>query len=563
MANTDIKHDDIDNDEEMTMEQLLGPEKTMEQGKVISGTIISFSDEGVMVDLGTKSEGLIPKSEFGSKAMPSEFVAGARVNVRYVKYDPDLGHAIVSYRQVRDQEIWDTLDTAFKAATQVEGTILRKIKGGFTVDIGVEAFLPASQLELRMPKDPDSYVGKKFTFAVAEFNRTQRNVVLSRRTLLEKEHKEKAGVIMATLVEGSILDGVVTNITEFGAFVDIGGIEGLLHIGDLAWFRVAKVTDILKPKQTVRVKVLRVDREKGKISLGLKQLAARPWETAEERYPVDVVVKGTVSSITDFGVFVALEPGLEGLLHVSEISWNEDSRNVKNLFKPGQEVDVKVIGIDKEKEKISLSIKRLHSNPWDDAFKHYVPGTRVKGPITHLAPFGAFVKLPEGIEGLIHVGDMSWTKKVNHPQDVVKVGEEVEVVVLEVKPKSEKISLSLKHANEDPFKKYKVGKAVEGVVTRITEFGAFVELEPGIEALLRIGEISSEKRLESVSEALSVGQKIEAKVIKSDTKDHKIDISMRKHERDQERALVKKYANNTDERPTLGQMLRDDSEEGD
>jgi small subunit ribosomal protein S1 len=559
----DIKHDELDNnEEEMTMEQLLGPEKTMEQGKIISGTIISLTDEGVMVDLGTKSEGLILKSEFGAKGIPAEFVIGAPVNVRYVKYDPDLGTAVVSYRQVRDQEVWDKLDTAFKAATQLEGTILRKIKGGFTVDIGVEAFLPASQLELRMPKDPDSYVGKKFSFAIAELNRAQRNVVLSRRTLLEKEHKEKAGVIISSLTEGSIVDGVVTNVTDFGAFVDIGGIEGLLHIGDLAWFRVAKVTDILKTKQAVRVKVLRIDREKGKISLGLKQLAARPWDAAEERYPVDVVVKGTVSSITDFGVFVALEPGLEGLLHVSEISWNEDSRNVKSLFKPGQEVEVKVIGVDKEKEKLSLSIKRLHSNPWDDAFKHYVPGARVKGPVTHLAPFGAFVKLPEGIEGLIHVGDMSWTKKVNHPQDVVKVGDEVEVVVLEVKPKSEKISLSLKHASDDPFKKYKVGKAVTGKVLRLTDFGAFVELEPGIEALLRIGEISSEKRLENVSEALTVGQEIEAKIIKCDTKDHKLDISMRKHEKDQERALVKKYAN-TDERPTLGQMLQDDSEERD
>jgi len=393
-------------------------------------------------------------------------------------------------------------------------------------------------------------------FLVTEANRGQRNVVLSRRKILEVGQKELRGKLFATLADGQEFEGTVSGITDFGAFVDIGGVDGLLHIGDIAWHRIKKVSDVLSVGQKVKVKVLKIDREKEKISLGMKQLAARPWDSMDERYQAGSIVAGKITSVTDFGAFVELEPGLEGLLHCSEVSWTERDQSFKKHFKPGQEIEVKIIAIDKQKEKISLSLKQLQANPWEEVKLRYPSGTRLKGVVTHLTPFGAFVKLAEGMEGLIHVADMSWTKKIRHPQDVLQVGQEIEAVVMDVNPDNEKISLSLKHLSDDPYRRYRTGAVVSGVVKRIVEFGAFIELEPNVEALVRISEMSAQ-RVENVSDVLAIGQQVEAKVIKCDPQERKIDVSIKKLEHERERELLKKYVNKA-ERPTLGQLLEEE-----
>ncbi|MHB9155184.1 MAG: 30S ribosomal protein S1 [Endomicrobiales bacterium] len=547
-------------EENMKMEELLGPEVQVEEGKIIKARVIGESPEGVLVDIGLKSEGMIPKSELEGASWRSEITEGKEIPVEVVSLRTENGHPLVSFRKVREREAWERLAASFKNGETVEGTIRRKIKGGFMVDIGVDAFLPVSQLDIRFVKNPDKYLDKTLQFLITELNRGQRNVVLSRRKLLEIDQKAKKEKTMAALEEGQVIEGLVTGITGFGAFIDIGGVEGLLHIGDIAWRHINKVEDMVKTGQKVQVQVLKIDREKEKISLGMKQITPRPWNKAVEKYPVGSLVKGKITSITDFGLFVEVEPGIEGLLHVSEISWEERGESLLKSFSVGQEIEPKIIALDPEKEKLSLSLKRTQLNPWEEAKKRYPSGTKVKGTVTHLTPFGAFVKLPEGIEGLIHVSDMSWTKKVRHPQDFVKVGQEVEVVVLDVNPQDEKISLSLKHSAEDPFRKYKPGAIVTGVVKRVMEFGAFVELENGIEALVRVSEIAP-RRIESPAEVLKVGQSVEAKVIKSEPRERKIDISIKRLDQDRERDLVRKYANQGEERPTLGDMLEEDKNE--
>ncbi|MFH1367541.1 MAG: 30S ribosomal protein S1 [Elusimicrobiota bacterium] len=546
-------------EEEITMEELLGAEQKVEQGKKIKVRVVGASPEGVLVDLGMKSEGVILKQEFDSPEKMAELVPGTEVTVFPERTRSESGHPVVSYRRIREMDAWETIRESHKSGAVVEGVVRRKIKGGFIVDIGIDAFLPASQLDIKRVKDENKFIAQKCMFIVTEFNQGKKNVVVSRRKIQEKEQQETRAKVMETLEEGQILDGIVSGITEFGAFVDLGGFEGLLHVSDIAWHHVKKVGDVLKAGQRVRIKVMKIDKEKGKVSLGMKQLVARPWDSAGEKYKIGDVIKGKITSRTDFGIFVELEPGLEGLVHISEISWDEKGESAIKKYSKGQEIEAKITGIDKEKEKLSLSIKRLKSNPWEEAKNHYPAGTKVKGVVTHLTPFGAFVKLAEGIEGLIHVADMSWTKKVRHPQDVVNENQEVEVIVLDVNTATEKISLSLKHMSEDPFKKYKSGKAVTGTVKRIVDFGAFVELEPGVEALLRGSEISREK-VDNPTSQLKAGQVIEAKIIKSDVVEKKIDISIRRLDQDREKELLKRYSNK-ESIPSLGDVLGEHTDE--
>jgi small subunit ribosomal protein S1 len=537
------------------MEQLLGPEQKLEQGKKIKVRVVGSTADGVLVNLGMKSEGLIPKAEFESAEKMSELKQGAEITVILERFHSESGYPLVSYRKIKEVEGWDKIKQAMQSNSPVEGTVSKKIKGGFIVDIGVDAFLPGSQLDTRRVKDENSFIGQKIQVLITEANPAKRNVVVSRRKLQEISQNAARSKALESLSEGQVIEGKVTGITEFGAFVDIGGVEGLLHIGDIAWHHVRKVEDLLKMDQAVSVKILKIDKEKGKVSLGLKQLTARPWDTAEEKYKPGAVLKGKITSKTDFGIFIELEPGLEGLVHISEISWDEKGETAIKAFSKGQEVGAKILGIDKQKEKISLSIKRLRSSPWEEAKNKYPAGSRVKGTVTQLTPFGAFVKLEEGLEGLVHVGDMSWTKNVRHPQDIVNEGQEVEAVVLSVNTTTEKISLSLKGVTEDPFKKYKAGRAVTGTVKRIVDFGAFVELEPGIEALLRASEVSREK-VENISSVLKAGQAIEAKVIKSDPVEKKIDISIRRLDQEREKELLKRYSNK-ENIPNLGDVLEE------
>jgi small subunit ribosomal protein S1 len=377
----------------------------------------------------------------------------------------------------------------------------------------------------------------------------------SRRKIVEDEKNAIREAALASVSEGQVLDGIVLRITNFGAFVDIGGIDGLLHIGELAWYKVKKVEDLLYVGQRIKVQVIKVDKAGGKISLSIKNLIANPWDSVTERFPVGLVIKGKVASIMDYGVFVELDPGVEGLLHCSEYAWNDSEAALKREVKKGQDIEVKIISVDKENKKIALSVKQTLSNPWDEAFRHYAPVTVVKVTVQRLVPFGAFVKLPEGIEGLVHISDFSWTKKINHPEAVLKKGDEVEVVVVEVNPQKEKISLSLKHVTQDPYKKYKAGNIVKGKVVRVTDFGAFVELEPGIEASIKNSEASSLKF--EKPQVFADDEELEVKIIKIDSGKRKIEVSVKALEFDREKELVKQFANQ-DDKPTLGELLSEE-----
>ncbi len=539
-------------DEEVKMSDILGPEVTLEEGRVYEARIVGKNDDGYLVDLGTKSEGLILKSEFDGPGPKN----GDLFKVVIVKLRSDIGYPILSFRKILAKDTWDKILEMKPGVSKIEGVIKKKIKGGFIADIGIDAFLPESQADIKPVKDFNKLLGQRYEFLVSEINKEKKNVVVSRRKLLEEESKKTKNDVLSKLEEGRIIEGKVRSITKFGAFVDIGGVDGLVHISDLAWYHVKKVEDILKIGQAVSVKVLKVDKAAGKLSLGLKQISPRPWDSAPEKYPAGLIVKGKVKSITDFGVFLEIETGLEGLIHESEISWTDTGKNHKKLFKIGQEVEAKILSVDPENEKMALSIKQLKPNPWEDAFNRFPPGTKTKATITKTMPFGAFAKIEENIEGLIKVSDISWDK-VYDPKDVLKPGQIIDVVVLEVNPQTQKIGLSIKNLKEDPMKKYKVGSVVTGTIKRIMDFGAFVELEPKIEALLRQSETGLLKE-QPIAEHFKPGQSIEAKVIKIDAKERKIDISTKKLDRDRERELVKKYSGKQDS-PKLGDILEEDN----
>jgi small subunit ribosomal protein S1 len=420
----------------------------------------------------------------------------------------------------------------------------------------MNAFLPISQLSMHFIKETEKHIGKSYEFIITQFERKKKNIVLSRRKILENEKNAARLAALESITEGQIIDGIVSNIANFGAFIDIGGIDGLLHIGDIAWYKVKKVEDLLHLGQTVKVQVSKVDKVNGKISLNMKNLTLNSWDYASERFPEGLIMKGIVTSIMNYGAFVKLEPGIEGLLPISEYAWNDAEATFKREVKKDQEIEVKIINVDKENKKIALSVKRIHANPWGEVFRHYPPGTIVKGIVQNLVPFGAFVKLPEGIEGLIHINNFSWTAKVKHPKDFLKKGDEIEVVVLEVNPKNEKVLLSLKHINPDPYEKYKIGTIIKGKVVRTVGFGAFVELEPGIEALIKNNEIFSIKT-DKTEPVLKKNEEVEAKVIKVDVKDRKIEASVKKLEFDREKELIKKYTNQN-EKPTLGEILEEE-----
>jgi len=542
----------FEDDESISMADLLKKEETkINRGDIIDVTIVAENEDDFLVDLGLKSESAIHKSEFINGQIPSELKPGATVKVFVKRTFPKIE---LSYREVVEKAAWDKLETIFKNKENISGKIEKTVKGGFLVNVGVYAFLHISQLDTNFVKNAEKFIGKTFDFAITEFDRNDKKIVLSRRKILEDEKIAKKKKALENLSEGQIIDGKVVRITNFGAFIDLGGIDGLLHIGELAWYKVKKVEDLLKVGQIIRVSVLKVDKENEKISLSMKQLATNPWDSAGEKYLEGLIIKGTVTSVTPYGAFVELEKGVEGLLHASEYAWNDSEYLFKKEVTVGKELEVKVIGFDKENKKISLSVKQIHENPWATLARHYVPGTKVKGVIKNITPFGAFVKLPEGIEGLIHINDFSWLKGVKHPEDVVKKGQEVEAIVLSVNTQSEKIALSIKHLTEDPYKKYKLGTVVKGKVVRVNDFGVFVELEKGIDALLKKTELSIENRNQELPQA---GQEVEGIIIKVDLKERKLEMSIRKYEKAQEKELIKKFSSN-DEKPTLGDILQEE-----
>jgi small subunit ribosomal protein S1 len=547
--------------DDISMSELLKdvPEK-VHAGTIVKARVLGTSPEGVLVDIGLKMEGLIPRSEFPDfdKGLPFNVGDSVTVLVRHVE-GPDR-HSKVSWRAAREFSSWDTLNTAFHAGEPVEGMVRRKVKGGYVVDIGVEAFLPGSQMDVRPTRDAEAWIGEKVSVLITEFDRAKPNVVVSRRKLVERERGRKREVTLATLKVGDVMPGTVTSIASFGAFVDIGGIEGLLHISDLSWHRTDKVEKIIKIGQTVQVKILKYDAALQRISLGMKQLTQHPWAGVEQKYPVGSLIKGKITSLTSFGAFVEIEPGIEGLLHVSELSWKERVTKPEEMLKPQQDVTVKVIAVDPQKEKLSLSLKRAGASPWDAIRSTYPVGTRLKGPITHLTPFGAFVMLPEGIEGLVHISDISWAKRAKHPSEVVAVGQVVEVVVMEVKPDAEKIVLSLKHTQPDPFGSLKNGQVVSGVVASVQDGDIAITLPGDIEAIVRRQELPQD--VDGKEQMPEVGQCVTAKITRLDARDRRVEASIRRHDRDEERQMVARYSGKNQEPLTLADVLiESDSQE--
>ncbi|MFM7842170.1 MAG: 30S ribosomal protein S1 [Nitrospira sp.] len=518
--------------------------RNFEEGTIIEGRIVAIGHGRVVVDIGYKSEGIIPAEQFNS-----EELQGLKVSDRLTVYieereDAD-GNLILSKEKADKMKVWEDLEKAHNEERVVDGKILSRIKGGMMVDIGVKAFLPGSQIDLHPVRDLDGLVGKSFPLKIIKINQRRGNVVVSRRVLLEESRDKRRQTTLANLKEGQLVQGMVKNITEYGAFIDLGGIDGLLHITDMSWGRVGHPSEMFMVGDRVEVIVLKYDRETGRISLGQKQKGADPWTGVAAKYPIGARVKGKVVSLTDYGAFIELEPGVEGLVHVSEMSWSHEVRHPSRLVSVGDQVEAAVLNIDPGNRKISLGMKQTAPNPWDMVESKYPVGTRIQGKVKSLTDFGAFVGLDEGIDGLIHISDMSWTKHVKHSSELFKKGQPVEAVVLRIDKEKERLSLGYKQLSRDPWdvdipERYKVGDSVTGKVSNLTDFGAFVELEGGVEGLIHISEANLQPpaRLE---EKFKPQDDVTAKIIKVDREERKIALSLREHQMDSDRRQMDEY----------------------
>jgi len=497
-------------------------------GKLVRGKIIGYAGDDVVVEVGLKSEGLIPKEEFeGLDIKPGDLV-----DVLLEDIEGEGGLIQLSKRRADRMMAWQRIVDTTKEGDVVEGLVTKKIKGGLLVDIGVPVFLPASQVDVRRPGEVGDFIGKRVRAEILKIDLERKNIVISRRKLIETERDAAKKRLMETLKEGDVVTGEVKNIADFGAFVDLGGIDGLLHITDMSWSRINHPSELLKMGQKVEVKVLNIDREKEKIALGLKQREASPWEEIEKKYPVGSRIHGAVVNIMSYGAFVRLEDGIEGLVHISEMSWTRRVNHPSEMVQPGQEVDVVVLEINKDKQEISLGMKQIEVNPWELVGEKYPPGTMIEGKVRNLANYGAFVEIEPGIDGLLHISDMSWTKKVTHPNEVLKKGDSVKCVVLEVDREKQRISLGIKQLTEDPWlaaipEHYKPGMVVRGKVTKITNFGVFVELENDLEGLLHISELADHK-VENPQDVVKAGDEIDVKILRVDKADRKIGLSLKR-----------------------------------
>lgn len=505
--------------------------RDISEGEIIKGTIVEIRGDSVLVDIGYKSEGAIPIKEFLSPAGELTVKVGDQVDVYLEQKEDNEGLIVLSREKAEKIKIWEELSRIYEKGEAVQGTILGKTKGGLMVDIGVKAFLPGSQVDLRPIRDLDKLIGKTLPMKVIKLNQRRGNIVLSRRELLEEERKALKEKTLQSLEEGKLVRGRVKNITDYGAFIDLGGIDGLLHITDMSWGRLGHPSEIFSVGEEVEVVVLKLDRAGERVSLGYKQKTPDPWEAADRKYPIGSKVTGKVVSLTDYGAFVELEPGIEGLVHISEMSWTQRVKHPSKVVSIGDTVEVVVLDMDKANRRISLGMRQAEPNPWASIEERYPVGTRVTGKVRNLTEFGAFVELEEGIDGLIHVSDMSWTKRVKHPSEILKKGDRVEAIVLQVDKQNRRISLGLKQAQADPWQtvvpeKYQVGMDVKGRVVRLTEFGAFVELEDGVEGLLHVSEMSRE-RVTKPEDVVAVGQELWCRIIKLDIDERKLGFSLK------------------------------------
>jgi small subunit ribosomal protein S1 len=528
--------------------------QSVQMGGVLTGKVVQINADTVMVDVGWKTEGYIPARELRDDQGNITINVGDEVEVLVDRRDQD-GNLVLSRDKAAKIKIWDDVKLACEQNTPVKGTVIERVKGGLSVDIGIPAFLPGSQVDIRPVRDLDRYVGQSFLFNVLKYDRKRNNVVLSRRTILEKEREAEKLDTLQNIEEGKIVEGVIKNITDYGLFIDLGGIDGLLHVTDISWGRITRPSDHFSKGEKIRVKVLSFDREKERVALGLKQLALNPWETIKDKYPIHSVVEGRVVNLTDYGVFVELETGVEGLIHVSEMFWTREIKHPSKVLSIGQPVKVMILDINSETKRISLGLKQTTANPWETLKIKYPEGSVIKGIIRNITNFGIFVGVEEGIDGLIHMSDISWKQRVKHPSEMFKKGQEIEVMVLNIDVEHEKFSLGLKQIEKNPWEelsvRYPAGSIVSGKVTNITDFGIFVEIEEGIEGLVHISELSS-RRVKSSSELFAVGDSVSAVVKNVDPKSRKIRLSIKDFEAGTEGHSVHQYINN---RENIGSNL--------
>jgi len=536
--------------------------KKLREGEVVKGKILSIDDDHVQVDVGFKSEGFIDTWEFMDESGKMLIEVGDSVDVLIEETEDDEGRIVLSKEKADRLKIWDDISGAYEADQPVEGKVLSRVKGGLSVDIGVKAFLPGSQVDLRPVRNLENLLGEKLEFKIIKFNKRRGNIVLSRRALLEKEREKMRASTLETLEEGQIVDGVIKNITDYGAFIDLGGIDGLLHVTDMSWGRVNHPSELFRVGDEIKVRVLKFDAEAERVSLGLKQIQPDPWVDAAMRYPIGIRIQGRVVSLTDYGAFIELEAGIEGLVHVSEMSWTKRIKHPSKVVAIGDAVEAVILAVDETNRKISLGIKQIEPNPWSVIEEKYPIGTKVGGTVRNITNFGVFVGLEEGIDGLVHVSDISWTEQVKHPSEKFNKGDEVEAVVLKIDRENEKFSLGVKQLEANPWdgiqERYPLGTEVTGEVTNVTDFGAFVRLEDGIEGLVYSSELSAEA-VDKPSAAVEVGQTVTALVTKIAPIDQKISLSIKAVSDREQRAALKNLSaqQSQTQTTTFGDLLKE------
>jgi len=535
-------------------------ERAMKEGEVVRGTVLAIDGESVHVDVGFKSEGLIPLWELMDDNGRVLVKPGDPVDVLIEEVEDADGRIALSKEKADRLKIWDEISRAYEADEPVDGVIVSRVKGGLSVDIGVKAFLPGSQVDLRPVRNLESLIGERVGFKIIKFNKRRGNIVLSRRALLEKERERQRRETLQTLEVGQIVDGVIKNLTDYGAFIDLGGIDGLLHVTDMSWGRVNHPGEIFQVGDQIKVKVLKFDPDTERVSLGLKQIQPDPWVDAAHKYPIGKRIQGKVVSLADYGAFLELEPGIEGLVHVSEMSWTKRVKHPSKVVNPGDLVDAVVLDIDEVSRKISLGMKQIEPNPWSLIEEKYPVGTRVRGTVRNITNFGLFIGLEEGIDGLVHVSDVSWTEQIKHPGEKFKKGDELEAIVLKIDKENEKFSLGIKQLTPNPWddiqRSYPLGSEIEGEVTSVTDFGAFVRLADGIEGLVYTSELAAEP-VAKPSDVVSEGQRVKAIVTRVDPNEQKISLSIKAvHDKEQRQALAEIAAQQSrTQRSTLGDLL--------
>ncbi|MBN38566.1 MAG: 30S ribosomal protein S1 [Opitutae bacterium] len=525
------------------MEELLQESKIelLKEGSVISGTIMEIRPTEVVIDFGGKAEGTIPAHEFLDLG---ELEIGSDLEVYLERLEDRDGNPQLSFDKAEQKKNWEKIVNTCEEGSVITGRVRSKVKGGLVVNIGVDAFLPSSQVDIQAPKNLDQFVGQTFDFKVVKINRERKNIVVSRRELIEERRQDKKREILSKIKPGETRRGMVKNITDYGAFIDLDGLDGLLHITDMSWGRVSHPSEMVKTGEEITVCIIDIDQNRERVSLGLKQLSSNPWDDIEKKFPINAKVRGKVVNLVPYGAFIELEEGVEGLVHVTEMSWTKRITKPSEVLSVGDEVDAVVLGIQKDDQKISLGLRQLDVNPWDMATHNYPPGARVRGKVRNLTSYGAFVELEEGIDGMVHVSDMSWTRKINHPSEMVKKGDEVDAIVVEVDVENQRISLGMKQLTQDPWEDidrlYRLGDVIKGKVARVAGYGAFIELDNDIDGLVHISQIS-EERVEKIKDFLNEGDEVSARVIKIDKDERRIGLSVKAADYDED-ALAKEVA---------------------